>query len=185
MGDEKIKQLPPVRRVVTGHDAQGRSVIAMDDMAPVAFAYAKSPDFGSLECWRTTEMPVDNARPGDACVPPFGATLPHNGSTCRIVQFPPDSTYRDQWARDGGMHGVTGSGHDGKVRRTSMHRTPTLDYVIVLEGEIHAVMEAGETKLVKGDVLVQRGTDHAWSNRSDRNCILAVVMLDAVPMATG
>ena len=142
---DELKNLPAVRRVVTGLDARGRSMIVMDDIAPTAFAYAKSPDFGSLECWRTTEMPVDNSRPGDACVPPFGATLPPNGSTCRIVQLPPDHTYRDQWARDGGMHGVTGSGHYGKIRQTSMHKTPTLDYVIVLEGEIYAVMESGET----------------------------------------
>lgn len=176
------RELLEVRRVVTGHDARGRSSFAIDDIAPVAFVYAKAPDFGARECWRTGEMPVDNLRPGDACVPPFGPAVPRNGSTIRIVQFPPDATYRDRWTADGGMHGVTGDGHGGKPRPTSMHRTPTLDYVIVLEGEIYAVMDTGETKLAQGDVLVQRGTSHNWSNRSDRNCVLAIVMLDAVPV---
>ena len=62
-----------------------------------------------------------------------------------------------------------------------MHRTRTLDYAIVLSGEIWAVMDEGETKLVAGDVLIQRGTNHAWANRTENPCIVAFVMLDALP----
>ena len=70
----------------------------------------------------------------------------------------------------------------GEVRHAHMHRTRSIDYAIVLSGEIWAVMDVGETKLVAGDVLVQRGTNHAWANRSDAPCIIAFVLIDAKPL---
>jgi len=70
----------------------------------------------------------------------------------------------------------------GAVRHAHMHRTRSIDYAIVLSGEIWAVMDVGETKLVAGDMLVQRGTNHAWANRSDAPCVIAFILIDAVPM---
>ncbi len=70
----------------------------------------------------------------------------------------------------------------GPVRHAHMHRTRSIDYAIVLSGEIWAVMDEGETKMVAGDVLIQRGTNHAWANRSNAPCVVAFVLIDAEPL---
>ena len=75
----------------------------------------------------------------------------------------------------------SGDAHDGASENAMMHETQTTDYAIVMEGEIWAVMEADETKLKAGDVLVQRGTNHAWSNRTDKNAVVAFVLVGAAP----
>jgi quercetin dioxygenase-like cupin family protein len=71
----------------------------------------------------------------------------------------------------------------GEVRHAHMHQTRSIDYAIVLSGEIWAVVDVGETRMVAGDVLVQRGTNHAWANRSDAPCVVAFVLIDALPLA--
>ena len=76
----------------------------------------------------------------------------------------------------------SGDAHDSEAENAMMHETQTTDYAIVIEGEIWAVMEAGETKLEAGDVLVQRGTNHAWSNRSDKIAVVAFVLVGASPI---
>ena len=70
----------------------------------------------------------------------------------------------------------------GPVRHAHMHRTRSIDYAIVLSGEIWAVMDEGETKMVAGDVLIQRGTNHAWANRSNVPCVVAFALIDAKPL---
>ena len=70
----------------------------------------------------------------------------------------------------------------GEVRHAHMHRTRSLDYAIVLSGEIWAIMDEGETKLVTGDMFVQRGTNHAWANRSNEPCVIAFILIDAQPL---
>jgi hypothetical protein len=170
---------------VTGHDSSGRSIIAIDELSKFSFSYATAPDFGAIDVWRTHDMPVDNVREGEACTLPFTVEPPPNGSVCRIAQFPPDHTFLARWSKAGGLRALPNAKHlrlDEKVRHESMHTTRTLDYAIILEGEIYALMDVGEVKLRKGDVLVQRGTHHGWSNRSRRNCIVCFVLIDALPV---
>jgi mannose-6-phosphate isomerase-like protein (cupin superfamily) len=109
---------------------------------------------------------------------------PKNGSILRIVEFPPDSQWRDGAdARE--AFASIGAGHAADKRSSDpmMHRTRTVDYIIVLKGEIYAVMEKGATLLRAGDVLVQRGTNHSWSVRGTEPCIVAAVLVDAKPLA--
>lgn len=106
---------------------------------------------------------------------------PGNGSILRIVEFPPDSAWRGADAAAafesiGAPHAPAGDSQD-----PMRHRTDTIDYIIILKGEIHAILDTGETLLKTGDVLVQRGTVHSWSVRSDEVCVLAAVLIKADP----
>lgn len=140
------------RRVVTGHDAAGRSVFASDGPTPASTAVGDGVAFHEL--WNTAGAPT----PITASEPePTDRELlvgpPRHGSVLRIVDLPP---------------GASGP----------MHRTASIDYGIVLFGEIHLVLDADETKLGPGDIVVQRGTDHAWQNRSAAPARIAFVLLD-------
>jgi quercetin dioxygenase-like cupin family protein len=140
------------RRVVTGHDENGRSVFVSDGPTP------KSHDIGVAEfheLWNTTAMPA-----------PITAVEPAE-PTDRPLVTPPDANgtivrFTDIFAG----------------QKSPMHRTESIDYGIVLEGEIHLVLDDAEVKLEAGDVVVQRGTDHAWDNRSDRTTRMAFVLVD-------
>ena len=104
----------------------------------------------------------------------------------RVVQFPPDKDWAAKAAAMGGSvpidETVKSASKGGEVRHAHMHRTRSLDYAVVRSGEIWAVMDVGETKLVAGNVLVQRGTNHAWANRSNAPCVVAFVLIDARPV---
>lgn len=144
------------RRVVTGHDSAGQSVVLSDGLPP------QIDRFGGVtfvEIWRTKSSP-DSLTAGIPPEPTIGAlTLrQRGGSVFRLVDYLP--------AREGG-------------RRTEMHRTSTVDYCILLQGELVLILEGSEVTLKAGDVVVQRGTRHAWENRSDKPARMAFVMLDA------
>jgi uncharacterized cupin superfamily protein len=104
----------------------------------------------------------------------------------RVVQFPPDKDWAEKAAAMGGSVAIDetakSASKGGEVRHAHMHRTRSIDYAIVLSGEIWAVMDVGETKLVAGDVFVQRGTNHSWANRSGVPCVVAFVLIDAAPL---
>jgi hypothetical protein len=180
--------LPPVRRVVTGHDEHGRSIIVSDGPSPHSNAPAVVPDLVARVLWATERIPVSNAGNHDTApagvVPPMAP--PEGGTIFRIADFPPDARYDgvdvDQMFREiGGADAHAAANTPGDPRHFWFHKTDTLDYAIVLEGEIWALMDVGECLLRAGDVLIQRGTNHAWSNRSDRPCRVAFVLLDALP----
>ena len=142
------------RRVVTGHDAEGRSVVLSDGPTP------RSHDIGVAEfheLWNTRAMPA-----------PITSTEPE--PTARPLVTPPDP--------NGTIVRIT------EIRageKSPMHRTRSVDYGIVLEGEIWLVLDDGsETRLGPGDVVVQRGTDHAWENRSERATRIVFVLVDGV-----
>jgi hypothetical protein len=178
------RHLRPVRRVITGRDEHGRSVIVLDEIAKLRFSWESAPDFGATDVWRTHEMPVNNNRSGEHCEPPFKVEPPENGTVCRIAQFPPDKSYLANWRKAGGLKNLAATGDvnlAANPRHASMHTTHTLDYAIVIEGEIYALMDVGEVKLRKGDVLIQRGTNHGWSNRSNKRCLVCFVLIDALP----
>lgn len=180
--------LPAVRRVVTGHDDQGRSIILSDGPSPHSNAPALVPDLVARVLWTTDRSPASNAGNDDTApvglVPPVSP--PAGGTIFRVADFPPDSRYEgvdiEQMFREiGGADAHAAGNLNGDPRHFWFHKTDTLDYAIVLDGEIWALVDVGECLLRAGDVLIQRGTNHAWSNRSERPCRVAFVLIDALP----
>ncbi len=153
-----------VRRVVTGVDAQGRSTFVSDGDA-----------FGG-DAWG--EVWVTDPRHGlDAVVDPrhgpFVLQPPAGGTAWRVFSLPPDAVMRERMAA--AAEHIPGMESDG------FHTTATIDYVMVLEGEVSLELDTGEVALHPGDCVVQRGTRHAWRNRSDHPVRMAAVMLSTEP----
>lgn len=144
-----------IRRVVTGHDPQGNSIVAHDEMMTETVSIREGIEFHVA--WASNELPVDNSQP-DPAVP--GGTIIPNGSVFRIIDY-----------------------HPGVAPR--MHRTESVDYAIVLSGEIDMELDSGTVKLRAGDVLVQRGTSHNWINNGSEVCRIAIVLLSAEPVKIG
>ena len=170
------------RRIVTGHDANGRSIILMDGPAPNLMQPEHSPNVGMCDLWETAATPADNRGTADAADRPVKLPPPPLGSVFRIVEFPPDR--ERNWAAKAKVFAEYGaqSALAEQGRHPGFHKTNSIDYAIVLEGEVWALMEIGETLMRPGDVLIQRGTNHAWSNRTDRPCRIAFVLIDAAPL---
>ncbi len=181
---KSTRSLVPVRRIVTGHDDSGRSIVASDAVSPFTFAFPNVPDYGATDLWRTN-VPADNAASGETCRLPFVAEPPAGGAVFRIVQFPPDRLFLRDFDRDSAFKALADGEHavkDTKVRNPTMHRTKSVDFAVVIKGEIFALLDVGEVKMKQGDTLVQRGTVHGWSNRSRTNCLVAFVLVDAEPV---
>lgn len=173
------ERLRPVRRIVTGENAQGKSVFVSDGPAPNRTNAPGSPPAQVL--WVTGEA----AAPGPDPAPAGHAFGFHSkgGSLLRVVDFPPDESYDpSELAGFLDEHGVRDK---GEARHFWFHKTQSLDYAIVLEGEIYALMDEGETLMRPGDILVQRATNHSWSNRSGKPCRMAFVLLDLEPGLPG
>ena len=148
-----------VRRVVTSHDAQGHAVVQIDEA--VKNVASSRPGQEASVIWTTEGFPVDNDAPDDASVRQgMGTTLP-NGSVFRVVQFGPGVSPR-------------------------VHRTNSIDYAVVMAGEIDMELDDGVVVHLKaGDVLVQRGTVHNWVNKGSEPCIIAFSLIDAKPATAG
>lgn len=149
-----------IRRVVTGHDANGKSIVISDGPPPQHHPmHGREVGADFFEMW-SVEQPVPQLTSVEAREPNERAftIMPVAGHLLRLIEiYPP---------KDGG-------------KRTVMHRTKTLDYVVVIEGEIVLVLDDSEVTLRQNDVVVQRGTDHAWENRSDRIARMVFFHIDA------
>jgi mannose-6-phosphate isomerase-like protein (cupin superfamily) len=173
------------RRVVTGHNAQGKSIFITDAATPHVFQ--RSPGSAIvMELWETHATPADNKGNDDAIARGFRLPPPKNGSVFRIIEYPPDkerlkALAAERAGPDDGS-GWLQAADKGGARHLGFHKTSSIDYAIVLSGEIHALMDEGEVLLKAGDVLIQRGTNHAWSNRTDQPCYVAFVLIDAEPV---
>lgn len=170
-------RLRQVRRIITGENAHGKSVFVSDGPAPNHTSDPSLPLAHVL--WATGEA----AAPGNEPAPAGHAFAFHSkgGSLLRVVDFPPDENYDTSGlTRFLDEHGVRDT---GSARHFWFHKTQSLDYAIVLEGEIYALMDEGETLMRPGDILVQRATNHSWSNRSGKSCRMAFVLLDVEPGA--
>lgn len=174
----------PVRRILTGHTPDGRSMIWKDEKAPNQMEIPSMGGLSVTDLWVTGDSPADNSIDSDLADRPIQLEPPPRGTVFRVVEFPPDSTWMDD-APDGreGFDAI-GAAHasDTTSDDPMMHRTQTTDYAIILEGEIWAVMDDGETCLKTGDVLVQRGTNHSWRVRSDTPARVAFILVDAAPL---
>lgn len=144
--------LPPIQRVVTGHDAKGRAVFKLEDEAPTRMI--PSGDASFLLVWTTPTVPADNNDETDGCHREAGLTL-DGGSVIRVVDMLPG-------------------------KESPMHRTNSIDYGIVLEGEIELELDDGAKRTVRrGGIVIQRGTNHLWRNMTDKVCRIAFVLIEA------
>lgn len=172
-----------VRRVVTGHDAEGKSTFLLDGPAPNVKEMASMPGLALTDLWETKGAPARNEGAADNADRTVRLEPPRNGTILRIVEFPPDAQWRNRADARAAFDSI-GAGHapDKHSADPMMHKTATVDYIIVLKGEIYAIMDKGETLLKAGDILVQRGTNHSWSVRGNEPCIIAAVLVSAAPL---
>jgi mannose-6-phosphate isomerase-like protein (cupin superfamily) len=176
--------IPPIHRVVTGHDAAGKAVVASSGPLQTVVEIAAVPGtiFHEVWCTQGSPAPVDNgADPGTA---PLMLPPPTQGTRIRFVDIPPDTPellargaakVQDAFSQIGDVKASTvqaGSPHP------LMHRTETVDYGVVIEGELTLVLDDSEVPLKPGSVVVQRGTNHAWANRSGKPCRMLFVLVD-------
>jgi mannose-6-phosphate isomerase-like protein (cupin superfamily) len=171
-----------IRRVVTGHDRDGKAVVVADGPAPNM--RQRSSGIVSILGWATDETPADIAGTADRADRDSGVAPPPSGSILRIVDFPPiaagPAVDHATVTREMGLDASRGSDHGGAPPRHAFtHRTRSIDYAIVLEGEIDMLLDDSEVHLKAGDVLVQQGTNHAWVNNGTTTCRIAFVLIDA------
>ncbi len=153
--------LPPIRRIVTGHDANNVAKVLMD--GPPTNIRSVGPGHAACQIWCTDQMPADisaGTAIEDMALRKLGTAPPPHGSRFTINDIPP--------------------GH-----AAIMHRTETIDYAIVLAGELDMDMDQSSVTVKAGDVVIQRGTHHAWVNRSSKPARIAFVMIDAKPLGIG
>ena len=173
-----------MRRVVTGHNAQGRSIVVSDGTPPRTHQFVGWPGFVSSLGW-ATEAPDPASRTGEDATDKVESLIPEPGSTRLILlTLPPDSSMASP-DFDGATYGAEQATHSPGLAETfeadGMHTTPTIDYILVVKGEVYLRLDDGaETRLQAGDVLVQNATHHGWSNRSDQSAELACVLIGAV-----
>jgi quercetin dioxygenase-like cupin family protein len=146
-----------LRRIVTGHNDKGHAVVKIDEVSKNLVSARP----GSTACvvWTTESFPVDNTGEADEGLRKTGTTL-SNGTVFRVVEFAPGVAPR-------------------------VHRTDSIDYAVVISGEIDMELDDSVVHLKAGDVLVQRGTIHNWVNRSNTRCVIAFVLIDAKPVEVG
>ena len=174
-----------VRRVVTGHDASGRAVVLSDAPAPVVKTNPARSGYRGTDLWKTsaTPAPITCEEP-DPTLGPRTLPPPRNGTIIRITELGPETdalrnlngeTVHSIFATAGAEHAST---FKPGARHPLMHRTETIDYAVVLEGEITLVLDDQDVELTAGDVVIQRGTNHSWSNRSGKMCRMLYVLID-------
>lgn len=164
------------RVVVTGIGANGRSTIVSDGNTGTRIV---TPTFAVGDVWRMDSVPTsvaaDNALGTGVVLSP-----PHGGLIVRTVAFPPDSEWKATGGYDEAMAAIDGADsyeEDGEI--DGLHATDTVDVIVVISGELYAVLQDAEVLLKQGDTLIQRGTKHAWSNRSDKPATIAAMLISA------
>ncbi len=164
-----------IRRVVTGVNAEGQALIIQDGLAPTTVS-RPALNMEAALIWTTSETPADLSQYDEPTFRPSSIGPTPGGSLVRVTDFLPSPESVD----DATVQKEFGLGGDAQGgRHALMHRTKTLDYAIVLSGEIDMLLDEGEVHLKAGDILVQRGTNHAWVNRGAEPCRIAFVMVDA------
>jgi hypothetical protein len=169
-----------IRRVVTGHDDAGKAVIERDGWAPNV-RVREGAGFVSTLLWVTDETPALGSLRIDRADRTIGTAPPPNGTILRMVDFPPVTPEVDKVSQSDLLRAMGIDAHDAEdatARHPYMHRTKSVDYGIVLSGEIDMLLDDSEVHLRAGDVVIQQGTNHAWVNRSDAFCRIAFVLID-------
>ena len=173
------KEAPQVRRVVTKLDESGKAVVMLDERLPMSDV--RPPNYVA-NIWVTEKSLPDFSSTADRGKTRTGLTPPKGGTVFRIVEFMPEPENIARLDLNT-MQRVVGAADTPKKglppRHPMMHRTRTLDYAIVLAGEIDMLLDEGEVHLKAGDVLVQQATNHAWVNRGREPCRIAFILMDA------
>ena len=167
----------PVRRVVTGHDAQGKAIVLTDGDAPNQ--KVRQTGIVSTLLWVTDETPADLSGSADRAAREIGVPPPPNGSILRVVDFPPESAGGTKVDNATILREMGVAAGGTRVRHAHMHRTRSIDYAFVLSGEIDMLLDDTQVHLKAGDILVQQGTNHAWVNNGNETCRIAFVLIDA------
>ena len=175
---------PPIHRVVTGHDANGKAIVSSNGALPTVAEIQAIPGTIFHEVWCTAQTPVVVNNGPDPSLGPLMLPPPKQGTRIRFVDIPPDtpdllangaSQMKAAFSQIGDVAASTvkaGSPHP------LMHRTETVDYGIVIEGALTLVLDDSEVELQVGSVVVQRGTNHAWANRSGKPCRMLFILVD-------
>lgn len=171
-----------VRRVVTGHDENGRAICVSDSDATNILERPNRPGVALTNLWQCKTTPAEYEGAEETVDGPFVLHPPEGGSVFRIVEFQPEDPEvmktldgKSAFAEMGAADNIVEN-----ARHPFMHRTNSVDYAIVLSGEITMLLDDSEVQLKTGDVVVQRGTNHAWSNQGTQTCQIAFVLVDAV-----
>ena len=170
-----------IRRIVTGHDDSGKAIIESDGICPHV-KVREGAGFVSSLLWVTDETPARVDLRQDRAARTIGVPPPPNGSILRVVDFPPvtkeaEAIDQETLLKEMGADHHT---HNGvQTRHAFMHRTRSVDYAIVLQGEIDMLLDDSEIHMKAGDVLVQQGTNHAWVNRGKDTCRIAFILIDS------
>ena len=172
-----------VRRVVTGHDQSGKAIVISDAEASNIVRPLNRPGVAIYNLWQIDTSPAEVFGADETTDRTIGLLPPRRGSVFRLIDFPPEKDWIDDidpeaakaaWA----SLGAEDIGAKGKSPHPLMHRTETIDYALCLEGEIVMVLDDSEVLIQKGDTVIQRGTNHAWSNRSNTVCKMMFVLVD-------
>jgi uncharacterized cupin superfamily protein len=179
-----VSEIKPIRRIVVV-DEHERSQVIADGPSPDVRTDPARPGLSCARIWVTDRTPVRLKSVRDSLHLPHTLAPPRGGSTCFVVTFPPEASYRGKVgakevaAYFAAMGAPGASTYAAKAPHPYMQKTRTLDFCLVLDGEIALVLDKEEVHLKAGDTVVQRGTNHAWSNRSDRPCTVAFSSHDA------
>ena len=180
-----VKGRGQYRRIVTGHDEQRRSMVSEDRAAPSVHTNPKRVGYCLTQLWMTDQMPAFVGNEADPTSRPLKLEPSKNGTVVRIVEFGPEGEWlqkidadatRVAWGAIGTDSASTN--RDGKAKHPFMHRTQSVDYCYVIEGEITLVLDNEEVLMRQGDFAVERGTNHAWANRSGKPCKMLFVLID-------
>ncbi len=170
-----------IRRVVTGHDANGVATVISDSEATCILSRPNRPGVTLTNLWQNDRTPAPMERHDDPVDGPLILHPPKDGAIFRIVQFDPEDP--EVLAKLDGKAAFAEMGAAANVvenaRHPFMHRTDSLDYAVVLTGEIYMMMDEDEYLLKAGDTVIQQGTNHAWSNRGTEPCQIAFILIDA------
>ena len=183
MSDE-AQALPAIHRVVTGHAPDGRAVVSSEGPLPTVIGIEAIPGTVFHEVWSTNESPARVDTSADPTLGSIKLPPPKGGTRIRFVDIPPDTPelLAHGAQRMNAAFSQIGDAAASTVREHSphplMHRTESVDYGIVIEGELTLVLDDSEVQLRKGSVVVQRGTNHAWANRSSSVCRMLFVLVD-------
>ncbi len=175
---------PAIHRVVTGHDANGKAVVSSNGPLPTVTELRGMPGTFFHEVWCTSATPVVVDNGADPSLGPLTLSPPKQGTRIRYVDIPPDTDdfLKHGAARMKDVFEQTGNAATSTVKADSphplMHRTETVDYGIVIEGELTLVLDDSEVDLKVGSVVIQRGTNHAWANRSGKPCRMLFILVD-------
>ena len=174
-----------IRRVITGHNPAGKAIVMIDETMTPDLGHVLTPEgqpnVRLSDIWLSGSVPDSNAGNADTVKDKVTLEPPAGGAVFRVLELPPDSErnfgqMKEYFEKMGAGERLDGKKHPG------MHKTKSVDNLIVMSGEVWLILDEEEVCLKAGDVCVQRGTLHAWSNRTNEPCLIAVVLVDAEPL---